>query len=157
MEFVFRTGFGVRALLVTCFSASSLMAQTVYPSTPQPAPNSRAPDTEPEPFQFRHAERYSRGMFIGGIVSTSVGGFFALASTAILVSPSSDPDTCTEPNRANCRSLHDGIRNVGYGGLGVGLVGVAVGVPLILVGGRSVSARAALILNPSSLLLCGTW
>jgi len=151
-----RTRLGLRALLAACFSASSLLAQGI-PSAPQSAPGSGKPDTQPGTLQFRHTERYSRDMFIGGIVSTSVGGFFTLASTAILMSPSSDPDACTEPNRANCRSLHDGIRNVGYGGLAIGLVGVAVGVPLILVGGRSVPARAALILNPSSLLLCGTW
>jgi hypothetical protein len=118
------------------------------------------PPVSASPSQGIPTIRYSRGMFISGIVTTSIGGFFTLASLAILLGQNNGANNCSgEPdnNQTNCHVMADGLRNVAYGGIGLGLVGMAVGVPLIVVGGRSVPARVALVVSPQAFAIRGSW
>jgi hypothetical protein len=108
-------------------------------ASPTPAGmTAQAPPPPPPPVQVVPTEPRSSTMMIGGIVMAATGG--ALLHFAALY-PVLHEDSCSGGACSNERSISGGMALAG-------VVAIAVGVPLLVVGARQVPVRAALLGAP---------
>lgn len=94
-------------------------------------------------------QRASTPMFVAGIVTLSVGGVVAIIGSAVLASSGDEVQVyCDNPDGSPgsypCRTAEDTSgRGLGIGLLVAGGVGVAAGIPLLILGSRRVPADPA--------------
>lgn len=118
------------------------------PALPSSPPRSAAPpplNYQPTPWETpagAPAKRRSRGMMIGGIVMSALGGVTAIAGVVYFAAPEPFCDLYGNSglDRGSCV---DTYRGVGVAGMVVGGVLIAIGLPVAIYGAGKVPADAA--------------
>ena len=133
------------AVELTTAGASETVTVRLEAAPPVLGRPDATPPREPPAGKDRPSRRNSKGMIVGGIILTGVG-LLAAGSGALIVGACAKPE-----ENPDCK---DGAVPAGaiIGGLGV--AGMAVGIPLIVIGARKVPAKPAAA-GAAPLLLLG--
>lgn len=115
---------------------------------PPPAPVGGGRFTQPQTIIAPGApvmERHDRGMYVGGIVSSSLGGAAAVAGIALMILATDSEEYCVY-GTGNCWMTDDDDQMAaGAGVFGLGIAAVITGAVLAAIGGKRVPVTPHLV------------